>query len=166
MEGVGTAEDDGCEDSHDSDVVILNVVMVMSSMWSSNNGDTSDNCGSKDTVFYWHSQVYMDYLSRSQFRVLFRKRRFEKYFNRSVRTCRVTGQRSGQDVNTWSMLALIFNFYFFSLSYRPTPACADETGGQQDISLYEIQDSSVQGSTTVYLKFPPFVFHFYAVTCP
>ena len=48
--------------------------------------------------------------------------------------------------------------------HRPTPAGVHETGGQQDISLYEIQDSSVQGSATVYLKFPPFVFHFSATT--
>ena len=73
--------------------------------------------------------------------------RFEKYFNRSIRTCRVTGQKSGQDVNTWSLSALVIGFVFLffslSLSHRPTPAGVDETGGQQDISLYEIQDSSV-----------------------
>ena len=97
--------------------------------------------------------------------------RFEKYFNRSIRTCRVTGQKSGQDVNTWSLSALVIGFFFFfslslSLCHRPTPAGVDETGGQQDISLYEIQDSSVQGSATVYLKFPPFAFRFYAATCP
>jgi len=91
----------------------------------------------------------------------------KKYFNRSIRTCRVTGQRSEQDVNTWSLFVLIIGCCcFLSLSHRPTPPGVDETGGQQDISLYEIQDSSVQGSTTVYLIFSPFAFHFYAVTCP
>ena len=38
-------------------VVIVTVVVVRSSMWSSNNGDSTDNCGSKDTRFYWYSQV-------------------------------------------------------------------------------------------------------------
>ena len=152
-------------------VVIVTVVVVMSSMWSSNNGDSTDNCGSKGTRLYWYSQVYMDYVSWSQFRVLFRrKKRFERYFNRSIRTCRITGQSSEQDVNTWSLFAFIIVFvvvcFSLSLCHRPKPAGVDETGGQQDISLYEIQDSSVQGSTTVYLKFPPFAFHLYAVTCP
>ena len=83
------------------------------------------------------------------------EKKIEKYFNRSIRTCRVTGQRSGQDVNTRSLFAFITGvcvfvfFFFFSLSHRPRPAGVDETGGQQDIrggqqdiSLYEIQDSS------------------------
>ena len=52
---------------------IMNVVLVMISVWSSNNGDSTDNCVSKGTLFYWHSQVYRDYASRSQFRVLFRR---------------------------------------------------------------------------------------------
>ena len=97
------------------------------------------------------------------------EKRLDKYFNCSIRTCRVTRQRSGQDVNTRSLFAFIIGVFvvvFLSLSHRPTPAGVDETGGQQDISLYEIQDSSVQGSTRVYLKFPLFAFHFYAVTCP
>ena len=48
-----------------------------------------------------------------------------------------------------------------SLSHRPTPAGVLETGGQEDISLYdEIQHSSVQGSTTICIKFPPSAFHF------
>ena len=82
-------------------VVIVTVVVVMSSMWSSNNSDSTHNCGSKGTRFYWYSQAYMDYVSWSQFRVLFRRKKISKmYFNRSIRTCTVTGQRSGQDVNT------------------------------------------------------------------
>ena len=98
------------------------IVVVMSSMWSSNNGDSTDNCISKGTLFYWYSQVYMDYVSWSQFRVLFRRKKiFEKYFNRSIRTCRVTGQRSGQDVNTWSLFALIIGCCF-SLSQSQTNA--------------------------------------------
>ena len=54
-------------------VVIMNVVLVMISMRSSNNGESTDNCGSKGTLFYRHSQVYMDCVSRSRFRVLFRR---------------------------------------------------------------------------------------------
>ena len=37
-------------------VVIMNVVVVIMSMWSSNNGDSTDNCISKGTLFYWYSQ--------------------------------------------------------------------------------------------------------------
>ena len=48
-------------------------MMVVGIVWSSNNGDSTDNCVSKGTLFYWHSQVYRDYASRSQFRVLFRR---------------------------------------------------------------------------------------------
>ena len=54
-------------------VVIMNVVVVMSIVWSSNNGESTDNCVSKGTLFYWHSQVYMDCVSRSRFTVLFRR---------------------------------------------------------------------------------------------
>ena len=79
-----------------------------------------------------------------------KKKRFEKYFNRSICTCRITGQTSEQDIKTWSLFALIIVLFFLSHSHRSTPADIDETGGQQDISLYEIQDSSVQGSTTIY----------------
>ena len=143
-------------------------LMVVGIVWSSNNGEGTDNCGSKGTLFYWHSQVYMDYVSRSRFRVLFR--RGEK---RSILIAQyVLAESQGKDRSKmstpgpclyWLLVVVVFSL---SLSHRPTPAGVDETGGQQDISLYEIQDSSVQGRTTVYLKFPPFAFHFYAVTCP
>ena len=33
---------------------------------------------SKGTLFYWYSQVYVDYGSRSQFRVLFRRKKHLK----------------------------------------------------------------------------------------
>ena len=62
-------------------VVIMNVVVVMSIVWSSNNGDSTDNCGSKGTRFYWHSQVYMDCVSRSRFRVLFRRGEKEVFYS-------------------------------------------------------------------------------------
>ena len=44
------------------------------------------------------------------------EKRFEKYFNCSVRTCRITGQTLGQDVNTWSLFAFIIVFCSFSHS--------------------------------------------------
>ena len=46
----------------------------------------------------------------------------EKYLNRSIRTCRVTGQRSEQDVNTWSLFVLIISCCFLSLSQSQTDA--------------------------------------------
>ena len=46
------------------------------------------------------------------------EKRFEKYFNRSICTCRITGQTSEQDIKTWSLFALIIVLFlsFFSLS--------------------------------------------------
>ena len=94
------------------------------------------------------------------------EKRFEKYFNRSIRTC---SHRAKVRARCQHLVPVCINYcfcFFLSLSHRPMPPGFDETGGQQDISLYELQDSRLQGSTTVYLTFPLFAFHFRKVdTC-
>ena len=51
------------------------------------------------------------------------EKRFEKYFNCSIRTCRITGQTLGQDVNTWSLFAFIIVFCSFSQSQTDASRC-------------------------------------------
>ena len=84
--------------------------------------------------------------------------RFEKHFNRSIRTCRVTGQKSGQDVNTWSLSALVIGFFFFfSLSLSVT----DQR--QQVLTRQAVSKTSacMKSKTAVYKVVQQFILNFH-----